>query len=74
MRSIVTMSEYRRAYIPGSSVFITLVTYQRKKLLLAAENSDNLRQACEVTISEKPFEIEIEFHKLIGFRSIGCVT
>ena len=52
------MSEYRRAHIPGSIVFITLVTYQRKKLFLTAENIDNLRQACAVTIAEKPFVIE----------------
>ena len=52
------MSEYRRAHVPGSSVFITMVTYQRQKLFVAAENIDKLRQACATTISEKPFAIE----------------
>ena len=52
------MSEYRRAHVPGSSVFITMVTYQRQKLFVAAENIDKLRQACAVTIAEKPFTIE----------------
>ena len=52
------MSEYRRAHIPGSTVFITLVTYQRQKLFVAAENIDKLRQACATMIAEKPFAIE----------------
>ena len=52
------MSEYRRAHIPGSSVFITLVTYQRQKLFVAGENIDKLRRACATTIAEKPFTIE----------------
>ena len=51
------MSEYRRAHIPGSSVFITLVTYQRRKLFVAAENIDKLRQTCATVIAEKPFAI-----------------
>jgi putative transposase len=52
------MPEYRRANIPGSSVFITLITYQRDKLFSASENIDRLRQACELTIAEKPFKID----------------
>ena len=52
------MSEDRRAHIPGSSVFITLVTYQRQKLFVAAENIDKLRQACATVVAEKPFAIE----------------
>jgi putative transposase len=50
--------EYRRAHIPGSSVFLTLITYQRQKLFLAPENIARLRQACAVTIAEKPFDID----------------
>jgi REP element-mobilizing transposase RayT len=34
------MPEYRRAYLPGSSVFLTLITYQRDKLFLLPENID----------------------------------
>jgi putative transposase len=50
--------EYRRAYIPGSSVFLTCVTYQRQKLFSIPENIDTLRQACAVIVAEKPFIID----------------
>jgi putative transposase len=50
--------EYRRANIPGSSVFLTLVTYQRRKLFAIPANIDKLRDACGVTIAEKPFRID----------------
>jgi putative transposase len=50
--------EYRRANIPGSSVFITLITYQRQQLFSAPENIDKLRQACDLMRAEKPFTID----------------
>jgi putative transposase len=52
------MPEYRRANIPGSTVFLTLITYQRRKLLLAPANIDRLRQACAIAMAEKPFTID----------------
>jgi putative transposase len=52
------MPEYRRANIPGSSVFLTLITYERQKLFSVTENIDKLRQACDVVIAEKPFTID----------------
>jgi putative transposase len=52
------MPEYRRAYLPGSSVFLTLITYQRDKLFLLPENIDKLRQACNLIMAEKPFTID----------------
>ncbi|WP_310424306.1 REP-associated tyrosine transposase [Chamaesiphon sp. VAR_48_metabat_135_sub] len=52
------MPEYRRANIPGSSVFLTLTTYNRIKLFSVPENIDKLRQACGVVVAEKPFTID----------------
>jgi putative transposase len=52
------MPEYRRANIPGSSIFLTLITYQRDKLFSVPENIDRLRQACELMMTEKPFTID----------------
>ena len=52
------MPEYRRAHIPGSSVFLTLITYQRQKIFLPLENIDRLRQACDLMMTEKPFTID----------------
>jgi putative transposase len=52
------MPEYRRANIPGSSVFLTLITYQREQLFLVPENIDKLRQACNLMMAEKPFTID----------------
>jgi putative transposase len=52
------MPEYRRANIPGGSVFLTLVTYERQKLFLTPENINKLRQACSIIMTEKPFTID----------------
>ncbi len=52
------MPEYRRANIPGSSIFLTLITYQREKLFLVQKNIDRLRQACNLMMAEKPFTID----------------
>jgi putative transposase len=52
------MPEYRRANIPGGSVFLTLVTYEREKLFSIPENIEKLREACSVTMMEKPFTID----------------
>ena len=51
------MPEYRRVNIPGSSVFLTLVTHERAKLFSIPDNINKLRQACSIIIMEKPFAI-----------------
>jgi putative transposase len=50
--------EYRRANIPGSSIFLTFITYQRQPLFSSPENIDKLRQACALIMVEKPFTID----------------
>ncbi|AFY96674.1 REP-associated tyrosine transposase [Chamaesiphon minutus] len=52
------MPAYRRANIPGSTVFLTLITYQRRKLFLNPTNIDSLRQACAIVMAEKPFAMD----------------
>jgi putative transposase len=52
------MSFYRRANIPGSTVFLTIVTHQRKPLFLDPENIRKLKQACVVVMKERPFSID----------------
>ena len=51
------MPEYRRAYIPGGTVFLTLVTYRRTPLFSEPETITRLRAALAQTRTEKPFEI-----------------
>jgi putative transposase len=53
-----TMPEYRRANLPGSSILLTLITYQWDRSFLVPENIDRLRQACNLTIAEKPFTMD----------------
>ena len=51
------MPEYRRAYVPGGSFFLTLVTYHRTPLFSDPENISHLRRAIAKTRTERPFEI-----------------
>ncbi|MBW4563954.1 MAG: transposase [Mojavia pulchra JT2-VF2] len=51
------MPNYRRAYIAGGTVFLTLVTYQRHPLFAKPENVAMLRQAVATVRAESPFEI-----------------
>ncbi len=51
------MPNYRRAYIPGSTVFLTWVTYRRAPLFQHPHNVYRLRQAVSQTKRETPFEI-----------------
>ncbi len=51
------MPNYRRIYIPGSTVFLTWVTYQRAPLFKHSENVTRFRQAVRQTRTEAPFEI-----------------
>jgi putative transposase len=50
------MPNYRRAYIPGSTVFLTLVTYQRSPLFTTSNNITHLRQALNTVLIEMPFQ------------------
>jgi putative transposase len=50
--------EYRRAHIPGSTIFLTLVTYRCERLFSTPANIDRLRQACAIAMAEKPFAID----------------
>jgi putative transposase len=52
------MPEYRRVNIPGSSVFLTLIAYDRAKTFSVPENIHKLRQACSIVVVEKPFTID----------------
>jgi putative transposase len=52
------MPEYRRAHVPGSSAFLTLVTYQRQSLFSEAKNVEKLRVACQMMMAEKPLTID----------------
>ncbi|MFP4007932.1 MAG: REP-associated tyrosine transposase [Spirulinaceae cyanobacterium] len=51
------MPEYRRARIPGSVIFITCVTYQRKPIFQTENTVNLLRHAVAQTRKERPFEI-----------------
>jgi len=51
------MPEYRRAYVPGGSFFLTLVTYHRTPLFSDPENISHLRRAIAKTRTKRPFEI-----------------
>jgi putative transposase len=51
------MPEYRRAYVPGGTFFLTLVTYQRIPLFSESENICRLRLAIAKTRTERPFKI-----------------
>ncbi|WP_186538516.1 hypothetical protein [Dulcicalothrix desertica] len=42
------MPEYRRAYTPGGTVFLTLVTYQRQPTFNNPENIAKLRNAIAI--------------------------
>ena len=51
------MPKYRRAYFPGGTFFLTLVTYHRTPLFSQPENIARLRTALAKLRKEKPFEI-----------------
>lgn len=50
------MPQYRRAYIPGSTVFLTLVTYKRIPLFTTPAHISYLRQALNTVLEEMPFQ------------------
>ena len=51
------MSQYRRLYVPGASVFFTLVTHQRRRFLTEKQARYCLREALTVVRGKRPFEI-----------------
>jgi putative transposase len=51
------MPEYRRAYIPGGTLFLTLVTYQRQPIFSHPDNISRLLSAIAIARTEMPFEI-----------------
>ena len=52
------MSNYRRLYLQGSTIFLTIVTYNRQPIFANPNNISLLRQAIAKVKSEKPFLIE----------------
>jgi putative transposase len=52
-----TMPDYRRAYIPGGTVFLTMVTHGRMPLFQCPENVGRLREALRQVMQEQPFRI-----------------
>ncbi len=51
------MSNYRRAYVPGGTYFLTLVTYCRRPIFKELANANLLRAAIAKVKAKKPFEI-----------------
>lgn len=51
------MPVYRRAYTPGGTLFLTLVTHRRLPIFAEAENVARLRTALQQVMQEQPFEI-----------------
>jgi putative transposase len=51
------MSDYRRAYVPGGTFFLTLVTYDRTPLFTTPERVEQLRAALNCVMQESPFTI-----------------
>ncbi len=51
------MPEYRRAFAPGGTFFLTIVTYQRRPLFAEPENVTRLHEALAAVQRERPFEI-----------------
>jgi putative transposase len=52
------MPEYRRTYVQGGTIFLTLVTYQRHPIFINPENIAQLRYSLTTVRSEMPFEID----------------
>lgn len=49
---------YRRSQTPGAAFFFTVVTHERKKILLWGENPRVLKQAFETTKARHPFAVD----------------
>ena len=51
------MPNYRRAYVPGGTVFLTVVTDRRAPILHGTDNVARLRRALAQVMREAPFRI-----------------
>jgi len=51
------MPEYRRAYVPGGTYFLTMVTFERRALFADVENISRLRGALATVKQEMPFDV-----------------
>ncbi len=51
------MPEYRRAYVPGGTYFLTIATHLRRPILGPEENVRALRTAMKQVMNETPFQI-----------------
>ena len=51
------MPDYRRAYIPGGAIFLTLVTFNRRPIFAEPDNVKRLRRAAATVKAEMPFDI-----------------
>lgn len=49
------MSHYQRLYVPGSTYFFTVVTYQRRPLFAQQEMVERFRDASRYTRQRRPF-------------------
>jgi putative transposase len=50
------MPDYRRAYVPGATVFLTIVTYRRRPSFAVPENVSRLRRAIRAVQEKQPFD------------------
>ncbi len=51
------MTNYRRIYIPGSTLFFTLITYKRQKFLTSETARHCLKSAWRLVNKNHPFEL-----------------
>src|SRR5262245_12920126 len=51
------MSNYRRYFVPGGTIFFTVVTHQRRPFLTESLARDCLRLAIETVRAKRPFGI-----------------
>jgi len=51
------MPNYRRAYVPGGTFFLTVVTHHRNSIFSEPENIQRLRNALKEVMREAPFQI-----------------
>jgi len=52
------MSEYRRLYRQQGGYFFTVVTYNRKKILIQPDNLIRLRQSFRYIMKKLPFKMD----------------
>ena len=55
MNEWYTLPNYHRAYVPGGTVFLTLVTCRREPILNGPDNVARLRRAIGKVMRDAPF-------------------